>query len=71
MFGFIEQGLGCGSDGAEQPTLVLALSLLTLGGSLLLGFLTRFLGLSLPLLVVGRRLLLRRAPLLGDGLEDL
>ena len=71
LFGFIEQRLGCGSDGAEQPALALALRLLMFGRCLLLGFVARLLGLLLPLLVVGRRLPLCRAPLFVDGLEDL
>ncbi len=49
----------------------MALRLPTLGSCLLFGFVARLLGLLLPLLVVGRRLLLCRAPLLGDRLEDL
>ena len=71
LLGLVEQGLRCGSDDAEQPTLVLTLPLLALGGRLLFALVPRPLGLLLPLLVVGRGLLLRRVPLLGDGLQGL
>src|SRR6202165_684119 len=64
---FVEKGLCRRADGAQQPALVLALRLLALGRRLLLVFVPGRFGFLLPLLVVGGRPLLGRAPLECDG----